>query len=114
MHVQEPEWHACPSGHGGPLPQPHRPESVQTSAPTGEQKTQAVPDSPQVFNAPGWQKLAEQQPSGQLVALHRVHTPAVHASPWMQASHASPATPHSESESPSLQVLPLQHPKQER
>lgn len=102
--------HAWPSAHTGPSPQPHAPARWQLSALTGEQNRHAWPPTPQVFTVCAWQVLAEQHPSGQMVALHRVHTPPVHTSPSTHPSQIRPATPHIWLVVPGSQVLPLQQP----
>jgi hypothetical protein len=86
-----PATHSCPPGHA----------------------TQAAPLAPQTPVAvPVWQLPdASQQPSGQLVPLHK-HWPSTQSLPVAHVLHVAPLAPHCSLVSPVSQVAPLQHPLQ--
>lgn len=113
VHVHEPDTHAWPWAHGGPLPHWQAPSRLQESAPRGEQCRQAAPPVPHVVVDGAKHSSAEQQPLGQVMALHRVQTPLVHIWSCAHDLQVKPAAPHNARVVPSSQWLSRQHPEHE-
>jgi hypothetical protein len=74
------------------------------------QLTQVAPAVPHVVADWVWQVVPEQQPPGQLVALHPLHAPPVQLSPEGHIAHVPPPAPQAVMLFPGWQVLPWQQP----
>jgi hypothetical protein len=100
----------CPALHTGPPPQLHAPPAEQESARAVSQPTHTAPPLPQAATDGVLQVLPEQQPLGQLVALHPLHTPPVHTCPAGHTPHAAPPAPHDAAVVPATHAPLAQHP----
>lgn len=97
-----------------PLPHRHLPVAEQVSVRMGLQVVHATAPMPQEASVGGVQVEPEQQPFGQLAALHPLpaHTPLLQT-PASHASHAPPADPHAAPLLPATHALPEQQPAHE-
>ena len=95
-------------------PHSHSPPAEHPSARKGSQATHASPLTPQVPTDRVSQVDPEQQPSGQVLALHPEHAPATQDSVTGQVMQSAPPTPQAVSAVPGMQVSPSQHPLHER
>jgi hypothetical protein len=109
-HTQWPPRQCWPAPQAGPAPQTHAPEAEQPSAWFASQPTHATPRLPQVVSEGALQVAPEQQPFGQLVALHPLQAPELHICPAGQGSQRPPPVPHEAGVSPARQVPPEQQP----
>ena len=100
-----------PGPHARPVPQAHRPCTLQPSVVMGSHATHAEPPLPQVSTPRGTHVLPEQHPSGQ-PAGQSLHTPKLHETPALHCSQARLAAPHALALSLLLgrQVDPAQQP----
>lgn len=89
LQTQAPLEQRWPTPHELPLPHAHWPAAVQVSVAFGSQVPQAAPAGAHAVAERAVQTLPEQQPVGQLAALH-THAPFEHSWP---AAHAAPV-PH--------------------
>ncbi len=109
-HVQAPETQRCPAEHAAPLPHLHSPALVQLSACAGSHVPHASPAAAQASSPRGLHVEPEQQPEGQAVALHPLHTPAVQLWPFGHFSQAAPPEPQADASAPERHWLLKQHP----
>jgi hypothetical protein len=77
LQTHLPPTHICEAPQAAAPPQLQVPLAEQPSARVASQPTQTAPPLPQVASAGGLQVAPEQQPLGQLVALHPLQCPAV-------------------------------------
>jgi hypothetical protein len=108
--AQRPPVQCCPATQVGPPPQPHAPPGEQPSARVASQPTHTAPPLPQAGSDGGLHVAPEQQPPGQLVALHPLQRPAAQVWPAGQVSQALPPAPHDIGLSPATHVPAAQQP----
>ncbi len=107
--LQTPPEQTWPAGHAGPLPQPQVPPSHESAV--LPQLWHAPPAVPQADAVGGVVQVEpEQQPYGQLVPSHPLHTPAEQVSLPGQLVHMAPPEPHALGSLPGSHVVPEQHP----
>ncbi len=112
-HTQAPETQRWPYAGLQAGPVPHRQAPAAQLSAVAPQATQTLPPVPQATADGVVQVEPEQQPFGQLDALHPEQAPPLHASPTGHAAQAAPPRPHAVAVSPGRHVVPEQQPAQE-
>jgi hypothetical protein len=109
-HTQWPPRQCWPAPQAGPAPQTQAPEAEQPSARFASHPTHATPPLPQVVSEGTLHVAPEQQPFGQLMALHPLQAPELHICPAGQVSQRPPPVPHEAGVSPARQIPLAQQP----
>jgi len=113
LQAQAPFTHCWPLAHAGPEPQAQVPSLPQRSALVRGQATHAEPAMPHAIADGATQLAPEQQPEGQLCALHPLQAPPAQPWPDGQAAHAEPPAPHAAGSVPARHCPPEQQPAHE-
>ena len=93
LQTHAPPTQVVPVPHCGPLPHRQSPRIEQVSARLGSHGMHARPPVPHAIGPESRQFGPEQQPLGQLPALHLLHAPPAQVS-VPQSWHGPPAAPH--------------------